>query len=276
MRNTAFTFLALSSLVACGGGGGGGGGDADPSQLPRYVDLADATSTQTSGLVSHQLNPATITVALREGTFIRADNSFTLGDLAGRIDAARKTVTLDGGGTITLEDGDTSFVAMYTAEPFVGNPTVGVVGVSTEARDLPVSGSVSYAGSSQIVIIDGSALYELRGSTQAAATFQDGGGDVDITFADLNGTRSGPGDPADVTNVARIQIDNAMIANGGFTGGTATLTSTQITTTLSGSEVVTTSGGFYGPRADEIGGVFVIDDTQDEGSLSLQGSFVAN
>ena len=271
MRNTALSLVAMSTLAACGGGGGGG---TEEISGPVYIGLSDTTSSQISALQSHQFDDEA-TVTSSTGTLTRAANGFTLGDLAGSIDPTRATVTLDGGGTVTLNAASTSFVAMYSVESISSSAT-GVVGTPTTSSDLPTSGLVSYAGSSIIGINDGEAFYNLTGSALAKVTFGSGSGDVDMTFTDLNGTKEGPASGATVvTEVVTITIDSAVIANGVFTGGTATLDSTQITATLSGDEIVSTSGGFYGPGADEIGGVFVIDDTAG-GSLTLQGSFLAD
>lgn len=267
MRNTALSLVAMSSLAACGGGG------TEGSSEPVYIGLADTTSTQTSTLQGHQFDAATVTSS--SGALNRATDGFTLGDLIGSFDAEQQTAAIDGG-TITLIADTTSFVAMYSIESALLS-TSGVMGVPTTSSDFPTSGIVSYAaGSSIIGINDGDAFYNLTGSAVADVTFGSGSGDVDLTFTALNGTREGTtSGSTNVTEVGTITIDNAVIANGVFTGGTATLDSTQITATLSGNEIVSTSGGFYGPGADEIGGVFVIDDTAG-GSITLQGSFVAD
>ena len=100
----------------------------------------------------------------------------------------------------------------------------------------------------------------------------DGGrtGDVDATHElitlDAGGTVA-------ITDGAIDYV--AVISGNTFSGGTADLSSTQITTDLTGAELVDTSGGFYGPGADEVGGVVLIDDT-GTGSLLLLGDFVAD
>lgn len=55
----------------------------------------------------------------------------------------------------------------------------------------------------------------------------------------------------------------------------AAFSSAQIASDLSGSEAVSTSWRFFGPAADEGGGVVLVDDT-DVGSLLLLGDFVAD
>lgn len=268
-RSLCFSFFGIMVLSACGGGGGGGATEIV------YVQLLDTTSTATSALVGHDLESVSATEI--SGSLDRASGRAAVDGQSGDVDPSRTNINLDSGGSITLNPGSTDFVATFVNQPLSGTPSVGVIGVGTDIDDLPTSGTVMmYSGSngSAIQIIDGGAVYDLTGSTTANVLF--GSGEVDLTFSDLGGTRtSGTSTPVGVTDVAIITIDDAQISGASFSGGTATFSSTEIGSTLSSSEVVSSSGGFFGPDADEIGGVFIIDD-QTGGSLLIQGTFLAD
>lgn len=281
MTNAKRALLAMVTLAlpACGGGGGGGGGDesSDPADVV-YIALANPTSTASSTLAGHELAPGTGSLSQIAGNLDRALHRATIDGQSGDINTARTSILLDAGGTIALNLGPTAFVSSYTSQPLVGMPTFGVIGVATASSDLPLTGTASFTSASgaAIQIIDGSAVYDLTGTTTAEVSFGNGG-NVDLTLSNLDGTRTlGISGAVAVTDVATVTIDDAVIAGGAFSGGTATFDSTEISTALSGSEVVSLSGGFYGPRADEIGGVFVVDDTSGPGPLLLQGTFVAD
>jgi hypothetical protein len=254
-------------LLACGGSDSGG-----VVVDPGYPTLFDTASDLTSALRAHGLNTTTFAIASDSGTLDRANDRVTGGGLTGDVNASRTLIALDAGGTVTITDGATDYVAMFSAEPTVGDPSFGVVGIPTEIADLPVT--ATYSGTTNFQIIDGNATYELVGTASVTANFSQL--DLDATFSSLDGTRSdGVSVSEDVTNVATVSINDALISGNSFSGGTAEFSSTQITTDLTGAELVESAGGFYGPDADEVGGVVLVDDTAT-GSLILLGDFVAD
>lgn len=96
--------------------------------------------------------------------------------------------------------------------------------------------------------------------------FHYGENSVDISFSALNRTKSnGVTAPQIVTDVGAPSLNGPHIDDLTFSGGTAVFTSSQIPTTLS---------GFYGNDANEIGGVFIVDNTTNASSLLLQGIFI--
>ncbi|MEJ8563142.1 transferrin-binding protein-like solute binding protein [Yoonia sp. GPGPB17] len=270
--------LTVIALSACGDGGSGDSDEGSPDSDPvTYVQIFDATSTETSELSGHELPSGSTTLGLLAGTLDRSADRATVGALSGDINALRTQIDLDGGGIITLDELSTAYVTTFTSQPNAGIPSIGVIGIPTAAGDMPTTGTVTlYADSagSSIQIIDGSAVYDLTGAVSAEVVFNSN--DVDLVFENLNGTRStGVAAPQPVSDVATITIDDASIAGSVFTGGTATFASTEITSTLSGTQTVQTSGGFFGPEADEIGGVFIIDDTTGA-TLLIQGTFIVD
>lgn len=268
--NVWFLFLPLP-LLACGGSDSGGVVVVDPG----YATLFDPTSDLTSALSAHGLNSTTLVVASGSGTLDRANDRVAGAGLTGDVNASRTLITLDVGGTVTITDGATDYVAMFLAEPSGDDPSFGVVGIPTAIADLPDSSvTATYSGTTNFSIIDDTSFYELVGAASVTADF--GAGDLDATFSSLDGTRKdGSSASADVTDVATITLRDAVISGNSFSGGTAEFTSTQISTDLTGEELVESSGGFYGPDADEVGGVVLVDDT-DTGSLLLLGAFVAD
>ncbi len=257
-------------LFACGGSETGGG---EVSQ--DYTALFDPTSQATSVLTVHGLDTTTLIITSGSGSLDRANDRVTGGGLAGDVNGNRTIVTLDDGGIVTIVDGTTDYVATFSAEPLLGNPSFGVLGTPTALADLPGNHvTATYSGTTNFLIVDGTSLYDLVGTASVTADF--GAGGLDATFSSLDGTRTdGLGAPANVSNVATVSINDAEISGNTFSGGTADLSSVQITTDLTGAETVTTAGGFYGPGAGEVGGVVLVDDTAT-GSLLLLGDFVGN
>jgi hypothetical protein len=277
IRTTAVSLAIISILAACGGGGGttnpGGGGTTE------YIEFFDTTSSQTITLKIDQLNPTASTVSSNTGTLNWGTDRATISGLSGDIQPNDTTVVLDAAaGTITFSSEATSYVTTFAAEPVGTDPFFGVVGVPTQNSDLPTSGTLrAYVGSSGIQIISSDAVYDLTGSATAQVEFGSGG-TVDLVFDNLSGSKTdGVSAPVNVTDVATIGLNAAQITDGSFSGGTATFSSTgEISTTLTGSESIATSGSFFGPDADELGGVFIVDDTSGAGSLLIQGGFVAD
>ncbi len=274
MLRTSFLITTSFILVGCDPSDTE---DASPVPPTPYIGLFDQGSTAAATLGTHQINPTSSTVTLVTADFDRSTDRIIVSGLAGDIDGSRVNVTLDDGGFITIVDGPTDYVARYTGQPQNGDPFFGVIGVPTVVTDLPSPGTATYTGvaSSQIQIIDGSAVYDLTGSTTASVDFD--GGDVDVTISSLDGTRmDGVSAPTNVSNVAIVRIEDADLSGNTFSGGNAAFESSQISTALSGTEIVNTSGGLFGPSGDELGGVLLIDDTSGAGTLLIQGTFTAD
>lgn len=264
--------FGLMTLTACGGGGEDGGGP-----VGSYVGLFDTGSTEASALSTRTLDPSSGSTGSASDDLERGTNTITLNGLTGTLNAARDTVTFDGGGTATIVNGATDYVALFSAEPAsgLGDPFIGVVGVATEPGDLP-GGTVTYtsANGARMTIIDGAGpnLFDLTGAVSVTVTF--GSGNVDMTFSNLDGTRNGTGS---FNDVATFDILGAGLAGNSISGGTASFAGTIgiIDSALSGNEAVATSAALYGPGADEIGGVVSVDD-QSSGQLFIFTSFTAD
>ena len=258
--------LALVALSACGGGGGGGGTEPD---LPAFADPA---ATGTTALTAASLDSAARSTSGLSGTLNHDADTFSIGTLSGGINAARTQVVLDGGGQVTLTPGDTAFAVTFEAVPVGADRTIGVVGVATPAAEMPGTGAVTYTGTSQVTLQDGTSLFELTGDASVVARF--GEGTVATTVSGLSGTQTtGLAAPVAVTDVATIGFTGSTISGTTFSGGTPTVTSGSVAG-LSGAEASSLDGAFYGPGATEVGAVFVIDDSAS-GSLTGFGVVLA-
>ena len=256
-----FPFFALT-LAGCGSN-------------TTYVDFFATGSAETSTITAHGFNSVDYAVASGSGTLTRDTEQIDVLSLTGAISADLSSVAVSGGGTGTLTDLGFDHVAMFSVDPFSGPPLTGVTGVATNRRDLP-SGTATYSGVSNVQIVDSVGVFDLSGDVAATADFR--ADRVTLVHDGLSGTMTtGASTSMAVTDVATITIDNAVINGAAFSGGTARVQSTVLAAFLSGLEEVSVSGGFYGPDADELGGVFVIDDTGNGvGRLLLFGSFAAD
>lgn len=262
----ALSALALSGCERSG----------TPAPLPvvgGYIPLNDTTSTDTSTLQAYELDSTNGTTSNIRGSLDRSKNAVDLGNLSGTMDATHTYVQLVPGGQLKLTYGAENYVAFYSTQPASGDMTTGVVGVPSDATQLPTSGSGTYFGEAQVGIIDGSSFYELTGKSSSTVNF--GTSKVNTTLSALSGTQTdGTSSPTSVTNVVDLSINGAKMVNGAFSGGTASISHSTLSAGLSGSQVVNNSGNLYGPGGTEIGGVFAIDDTSGSGSLLLQGSYL--
>ena len=236
-----------------------------------YVGLFDPTSTETSYLGVHSIDSTAISAGASNGSLDRAADQMTILGQTGTINGTRTQVTLNGGGTVDITNGGLTYVAMFQAQPSGAAPQFGVVGVETHSSHMPTGGSASFSGSSLVQVIDGVSFYDLTGNAAATANF--GTGKVYVTYSGLNGQRTdGISAPVAVSDVATLKINGAAISGNRFSGGWAALTSSQLAA-LSGNQTVVTSGGFFGPSANEVGGVNLIDDSLS-GTLVIFGRFV--
>ena len=263
-------FVALSGCESTGGGttGGGAGGTGGGSGL----------STSTGGQVDvsgYAFNSIDYQVQSGAGVFDTGSNTVNILSLDGTTDSSQMVVSLGGGGTGTITDLGLTYVWQFMADPAGGQPIRGIFGEGTSASDLP-SGTAGYSGISIVQIFDGSNVYDLSGDASISVDF--GGNRLSVTQDDLDGTRGdGVTAQTSVTDVATITISDAVISGAGFSGGSAHVQSTELAAFLSGLETVSVSGGFFGPNAEEVGGVAVIDDTGNTvGRLLIFSSFAAN
>jgi hypothetical protein len=250
---TLIAGTSILLLTACGGGG-----SSTDTLTPPINPF-----TLTSGALSAQvLDQSGGTVAAQSGAVDVSDGTFTIGDLAGtvNVDTNIATLTSGSGGGVTLTGDGTTYVARFDASPIGDTRTIGVVGAATSAGDLP-SGEAAYSGTTTVTVVDGTNVYDLTGDVSVNAVFDASTPSVTTTLDNLDGTRSDVISAAvAVTDVATVTISGSTIAGAGFSGGTASLTSEDITALTAGTTTAL-QGGFYGPNGEEVGGVGIVDST---------------
>lgn len=256
------------------------GPDANPVTVPSNETVEPSPPPPPPppvALTFFSFDTATSETTAGSGELDVANDRITLADLSGTINSAGTLVDLDDGGQIALLSADTADVGLFQIEPATGNPRFGVYGNPTDFTVFTPDSGASFSGADTAIvqILDGTTIYDLTGDLTASVDFDNSR--VSVAIAGLDGQRTdGVSAPVAVTDVAQIGINNALLIGGAYTGGTATFTSAEIAATLSGTESVASRGAIFGEAADEIGGVFVIDDINASGSLLLRGQYVGD
>ncbi len=260
------------ALAGCSGpseGGGGGGGSSDPGlpsvplvptdpadEVPPgggYAALSDRGAAGTADMI----------YVVLEGTTARINDGVTATYGSGAVAGGLLDGTdLDGSQYTNPANAEFSRIVRIS-----GSNVFGAVGVDVMPGDLPVMGTTTSYNEGWVGMIaileDG--VYVLEGDAIFTATW--GTNDLDGRFVNLSGT-----DPQDqtVTRVGNIDLDNASISGDQFSGGT--VTGTGIFAPLNAASGA--QGAFFGPDADEIGGVLSIDDSGAD--IRVVGAFHAD
>jgi hypothetical protein len=266
-KNRPVALIAGASLVlltACGGGGGNGGSGGSGAVAPLFVEpleLPDGVfALQDGAIVTKSLTPSTNAVNTNTGSI--DGSQFEIGGLTGEITQVGSNATLTGGGGVTLTSDGTEFVGLFDASPQGGARSIGVIGSATPTQSLP-SGSLLYTGDTRVTIVDGADIYDLSGDLTIEAQLAGSSPSIVTTFDNLDGTRTDTVSAAvNVTDVAEITISGSTFDGAAFSNGAASLASDNIGALSSGA-TASLEGGFFGPSAEEVGGVGVITDTSD-------------
>lgn len=254
---------AIILLAGCGGGGSSNGGGTP-------VTFADPTSTRTDQLRSISFDATMKTTQTLLGEINRSTDTATIAGQTGSINQERTEVVIASGGLIMLSPEVDRFAVRFTADPATGNRLVGIVGAETQIASLP-TGTVSYGGDAQFSVQSGTNLYTLAGDVTMISSFGDGL--VDTTIDNLSGTvTNGVSNPQAVADVAEIQIIGSSLSGAAFSGGSATVISSDFSVGSTAS--VAFEGAIFGPAGTEAGGVIIIDDTVD-GNVLIFGDVLA-
>lgn len=266
------TFAALALLVctACGattvdgesGGGGVGGGPTEPTDPPdevvnvNYDELSDRTAPGTAAMAYVLLNGQT-PISNDNVTMVYSNGVIT----GGVLDAT----DLDDVRFSNPANGEFSRIVRIT-----GDNLFGAVGLDVLPADLPSAGTVTMYNEGWVGMTASfeNNVYVLEGDASFTATWADN--DVDGRFFNLSGT-----DPLNgaVTNVGAIDLNNATISGDNFAGGN--VSGTGIFADLDGgSSTAGTQGTFFGPDAEELGGVLLINDAGED--ILIVGGFQAD
>ncbi|MGB0499000.1 MAG: hypothetical protein ACPGID_11730 [Rubricella sp.] len=254
--------LGLTALAACGGGGGGGGGGGPVVPPPDYIELSDRAENAASTLAAFGIftpDPGDPTIASatgelqhESGTIEITIEGVTINDTDTDADGEWAT----GGISLTdLPQAGQSFdyAGFYILEsPSGGGPVI--IGVPTEAADMPTSGSATYSGESFIqgaTTFDGGSDLDSGGVASVAVDFS-GAGSATITLDSFPGADGLPFDS--------IVISGVTISGGGLDFSSASLalltdTPSNIEDDVLGSGfILDGDGGFFGPVGPQTGG----------------------
>jgi hypothetical protein len=262
LRHVPIVLSALA-LAACGAapGGGGGGNSTEPTDPPdeivdgAYANLNDRSASGSAGMAYVLLEGQTR--HNNDAVSIVYSSGAISGDLLNGTDVDDAIYT-------NPANGEFSRIVRIT-----GDNVFGAVGLDVRAGDLPTAGVTNYnegwVGMTAAFETD---TLVLTGNAEFTATW--GTNDIDGRFFNLSGRNSGGGS---VTNVGTIILTNGTISGDNFSGGT--VSGTGQFARLGGSGTTSQTGGtFFGPQADELGGVVLINDTPDD--ILIVGAFQAD
>jgi len=142
------------------------------------------------------------------------------------------------------------------------NDTYFVYGLKTPSADVPRTGSATYTTALDGTYANGTGVYAVNGTGSLTANFGAGTGTINYS-ANLAGVREG---------------DSAALAGlGALTGGAGTITyrSSGFTSTVAatgGGFALGVNGNFYGPAAQEIGGLFRLTGNGGNGQGAILGT----
>ena len=264
-RPYSLAAIALATLAACGGGsstnGASGGGPVDEvGANADYAALADTAAIGSSKI--------SLSVIVNQDMTEDPENvtlTFASGDFSGGY--------LDGtnlSSSIYSNPANTEFSRVIRLS---GTDNLfGTGGIETALADLP-GGAVDYnLGWVALTVTDerNGSVYTLQGDATLSASW--GNNRIGGTFNNFSGTVSGAGG-ADRTasNIGRLTLTNAVITGNTFAGGS--VSGTGIFGALdNSSDASGIQGRFYGPSADEVGGVLRIEDPD----VNVLGAFIAD
>ncbi|MGJ8622041.1 MAG: hypothetical protein ACSHW1_04635 [Yoonia sp.] len=259
--------LIVFGLTACGGGGGGtvgsggGGSTSEPAdEVPPGAGtpaLSDRTATGSFDITYVVLEGQ---VLRRSGVTFDGQTGEITGQLLDGTDLDDNIVFTNPAG------GEFSRIVRIS-----GDSVFGVVGLDVPSGDLPVAGDVIHYNEGWVGL---TAAFETDTLVLTGdATFivdLTGGNSISGEFSNFN-VESSAGSGA-VSGSGKIIFTDGTIsgANASFDAGT--ISGTGSFADLGGAGTTSsTTGTFFGPEADEFGGVVMIDDPNDD--IAIYGAF---
>ncbi len=259
-RRVPLAASLIALLAGCGGGDGGSGSSFGGAT----VEVTDSRYVNLSGLPAS--GSSDMTYVLLDGQSVQGIQDVTLTHANAQISGSLLQGTnLNSASFLNPADGEYSRVVRIS-----GDNLFGAVGLEVLSGNLPSSGTVSAYNSGWVGVTASVTdnVYVLEGDAFFNADW--GTNDVDALFTNFSGTdRNG----ASVSGVGTIVVNDAAINGDRFSGGSVSgdgefdgLGGTGSTRQI--------SGVFFGPEADELGGVLVIDDPNDD--ILVVGAFQAD
>jgi hypothetical protein len=271
-----FSLFFISLLSACGGGGGGGGSSSPVYKTNTYSGMS--VSVSYAGAIVGTPTPiasgATYTETV-DGSNIIQSASFVASN--GNTASFNR---VNGDSIVTAAPGVNGF-SNATQSALTANATylgwsyqsfgvwsngntngqisAGTAGTSTSGASIPTSGTATYTGIAAGIFGNATTPYYVTSNMTASTNF----GTRSIAFSTTN-------------SAASTSVNGTYVPTGGLnlTGNlsyAAGVNNFSGTVNSSGSNVMTGSAGgqFYGPGAQEIGGVFAVK----SGNLGYIGGF---
>lgn len=282
-------FFSLGSaavlLTACVGGAG------DPfEQDPPYPYSESHPNDETqnvlggtairSNAATGELQMVTLTGTKYHDTraTVVSDGSYTLVDDDGFDRADRIS---DGHSTLSLRPVFQNYTALRVFDQAyavngVRFDSVGILGVLTRPADIPTSGSATYFGRSDVVVVTANEGFSLQGQSIVDADFS-GSGSVNVTMDRFVASNMRTGLTTDAPFDA-ITISDMVMSGNQFSGGTITTLQNSSVIFITGANTVASSqGAFFGydpalRRSDEVGGMVLVQG--DDGIVI--GNFLAD
>ncbi|WP_108813644.1 transferrin-binding protein-like solute binding protein [Loktanella sp. Alg231-35] len=265
---SAVAVVAAIGLSACGSAGGGGGGDGGGTPTEPTSAAVEVPPNMNYPDLSNRISGTSEVayVVLRNDLPLYEDG-VQVNQLTGAVSGGLLASTdLDDAEFLNPANGEFSRIVRIS-----GNNVFGAVGLDVLAGDLPTSGVSNYnEGWVGMTATFSDNVYVLTGNATFTVTW-DGVGDIDGRFFNLSGTAAQGGS---VTNGGTIILTNGGLdANERFSGGS--VTGTGIFADLGGTSSTSgTQGAFFGPDADELGGVLRINDNTED--IQVFGAFQAD
>ena len=285
LKNLLIAFPAMFLLSACGGGGGGGsaiGGGGGPAPFTKWSDITPPTTVTTSGISQDgsYISPAptyTVTSLTDHGTSTASSATITYG--AGgaveriSINTPHTTVTWDQASgdvftvtpSVTAVNDPAGTKVGVAAEPTfwgwdyqtfglwvtgrgLGSGTLGAitVGAPTAGSAIPVAGSATFTGWSSGLYLNATGTVD--SITDAPLTVN-----ANFVTRTLNLATTGSGKTSMQTAIFTAAPNLDMTGTLTYAAGTNSFTGP---VTATGGMTGTSTGQFYGPNAEELGGVF--------------------
>lgn len=273
----ATTLASITLLAACGGGGGGGGGDEIVNgPVGSYERIDDGGNRE------NRLGGFAITGGEEDVDLARLRGTFDGRTGAVSVSGGRVSLTdsdgADADGRL-VDDDDPDRFAVFADDAFFGiddfavvgaivrdtggvddEASLGVIGITTDRRDLPTSGTATYTGGTEASWASiGGAQQTLRGSSRIVSNFDTERVNVTLDFDQVTDrTFTASSQPA----VDRITMRGMEIDGNTFRGGTIR-TFDDGDTAIGSVEQAEAGGTFFGYDAgidapDEAGGAFVV------------------
>jgi C-lobe and N-lobe beta barrels of Tf-binding protein B len=274
------TCALLASLAVSNGCVSQEGGSTPPIKNPpldqnSYTKPLDPSSNSIGDVSSYGIEISSSEILTAKGTINFLTGRIELESLSGDLIGPLGTIELDTGGSLNLVDSPGEYVEIYNSQGTIEGTSIGIIGSPTIEKYLPAVGTASYVGEASALILDGTYVYELQGKSSVTANFTTGIATINIS--NLSGTVSnGLGEINQVSDVLTITLSNALVVGNQIYGATVEFSNSSLSATLSGHQETVLQGGVFGPSADEVGGVFIIDDQTNGGSILVDGWFVAD